>query len=445
MNSDSPQTPPRLEPPVPSWAQEPRHHGKRRWWLWLVIAAAAAVAVYLFLPSASRAQRRKAAAQAAAQVPPVPVVAATARTGSLGVYLTGLGTVTALNTAVVKSRVDGQLMRLDFVEGQMVREGQLLAELDPRPFQVQLMQAEGQKAKDVATLENARVDLQRYEILMKQDSIPKQQLDTQVATVKQAEATVESDQAQVESAKLNLVYCRITAPISGRVGLRQVDIGNIVHAADTTGIVVVNEVQPITVIFTIPADRLPPVLQQVHAGRKLQVEAFDRDMKSRLAVGFLFATDNQIDQTTGTVRLRAQFANQSDALFPSQFVNARVLIDTVQNAVLVPTAAIQRSPQATFVYVIDPARGTVSSQNVEVQLTEGDTTALRRGLAAGTVVVTDGVDRLRPGIKVAATMAEASGTGNAPGAAAAAPGAPGAPGGGAQDGGAGSNAARGHE
>jgi multidrug efflux system membrane fusion protein len=376
----------------------------------VVAAIAAAVGAYLLISSHSRTQANAADAKAkAAASAPVPVVAAAAKIGDIPVYLTGLGSVTALNTAVVKSRVDGQLFRIDFREGQMVREGQVLAELDPRPFQVQLMQAQGQKAKDEAALQNARVDLNRYEVLMSQDAIPKQQLDTQAATVKQDEAAVQSDQAQVESAKLNLAYCRIAAPIAGRVGLRLVDTGNIVHASDANGVVVVNQVQPITVIFTIAADRLPQVLQQLHAGRQLPVDAFDRDLKNRLAGGVLAAVDNQIDPTTGTVRLRAVFPNQEDALFPSQFVNARLLVDTLRHTVLVPTAAIQRSPTQTFVYHVKPDQ-TVETRNVVVQLSEGDTTALRGGLAPGEVVVTDGVDRLRPGMKVAATVAAANGS-----------------------------------
>jgi multidrug efflux system membrane fusion protein len=403
-------------PPPPPSSEPPPPAPRRKRWPWVVLAVAAVVAIYLLMSSHSRTQANAAAAKAkAAASAPVPVVAAAARTGDVPVYLTGLGSVTALNTAVVKSRVDGQLFRIDFHEGQMVREGQLLAELDPRPFQVQLMQAQGQKAKDEAALQNARVDLNRYEVLMKEDAIPKQQLDTQAATVKQDEAAVQSDQAQVESAKLNLAYCRIAAPIAGRVGLRLVDTGNIVHASDANGIVMVNEVQPITVIFTIAADRLPQVLQQMHAGRQLPVDAFDRDLKNRLAGGALAAVDNQIDPTTGTVRLRAVFPNQEDALFPSQFVNARLLVDTLRNTVLVPTAAIQRSPTATFVYRVKPDQ-TVETRNVVVQLTEGDTTALRGGLAPGEVVVTDGVDRLRPGMKVAPTMAAANGNA-APGAA----------------------------
>jgi multidrug efflux system membrane fusion protein len=417
--ASQPSAAPPPEPPAPA----PR----RKRWPWVLAAAAVVVAAYLVLSSHSATQAKAAADKAkAAASAPVPVVAAAARIGDIPVYLTGLGSVTALNTAVVKSRVDGQLFRIDFHEGQLVREGQLLAELDPRPFQVQLMQAQGQKAKDEAALQNAKVDLQRYEILMKEDAIPKQQLDTQAAVVKQDEAAIQSDQAQVESAKLNLAYCRIAAPIGGRVGLRLVDNGNIVHASDPNGIVVINEVQPITVIFTIAADRLPKVLQQMHGGAQLQVDAFDRDNKTKLATGALAAVDNQIDQTTGTVRLRAVFPNLTDTLFPSQFVNARLLVDTLHDTVLVPTAAIQRSPTATFVYRVKPDH-TVETRNVVLQLTEGDNTSLAPaegdlGVAPGDVVVTDGVDRLRPGMKVAPAMAGANGNPALP--AAAAPGGP---------------------
>ncbi len=389
-----------------------------RWRPWLLIGSVVIIAVFLFFhfhnkKSAAGADGTDAkGGKGKGQSAPVPVLAATAATKDVGVYLNGLGTVAPLNTVTVKSRVDGQLLRIDFTEGQLVSAGQVLAELDPRPFQVQLMQAEGQKSKDEAALHNAQVDLQRYQVLYAQDSIAKQQLDTQVATVQQDEATIKSDQAQVESAKLNLTYARITAPAGGRVGLRQVDVGNIVHAADANGVVVITQLQPIDVVFTLAADQIPQVLPQVHAGKVLAVDAYDRDLKHKLASGRLLAVDNQIDPTTGTVRLKAVFANQDDALVPSQFVNARLLVNVLKGAVTVPVAAIQRSPQSTFVYAIKPDQ-TVESRNVVAGLTEGDDTVIQSGLAAGDRVVIDGVDKLRPGMKVDTS---APGKGGAPAA-----------------------------
>ncbi|HXO22812.1 MAG TPA: MdtA/MuxA family multidrug efflux RND transporter periplasmic adaptor subunit [Thermoanaerobaculia bacterium] len=394
---------------------------RRRLWVWLLVLALVALGIYLFVHQRGKAKAQSAqAASAAAASRPVPVGAATATTKDVGVYLTGLGTVTPLGTVTVRSRVDGQLIRLAFQEGQLVHAGNLIAELDPRPFQVQLMQAEGQRAKDEAALRNAQVDLARYQVLITQDAIPKQQLDTQAATVQQFQAALKSDQAQIESAKLNLTYSRITAPTTGRVGLRLVDPGNIVHASDPNGIVVITQLQPIDVLFTLPADQLPQVLQQLHAGRTLPVDAYDRDLKKKLAQGTLLAVDNQIDPTTGTVRLKAIFTNQDEPLFPNQFVNARLLVDTLHGAVTVPAAAIQRSPQSSFVYVVKPDK-TVETRNVEPQLTEGDETSLRRGLAAGEVVVVDGVDKLRPGMKV-----DVTGGGGGAGGGAAAGGAGGA-------------------
>ena len=400
-------------PPAPETPETGEPHRRRPW---LLIASVIVIAAFLFFHFRGGGKPPAAQGQAGGRggpggkgpERPVPVLATTAKTKDVGVYLNGLGTVAPLNTVNVRSRVDGQLLRIDFQEGQVVRGGQLLAELDPRPFQVQLMQAEGQKSKDEATLHNAQVDLERYRVLYAQDSIAKQQLDTQAATVAQIQATLKSDQAQIESARLNLSYARITAPTGGRAGLRQVDVGNIVHAGDQNGIVVITQLQPIDVLFTLPADQIPQVLPQVHAGQQLAVEAWDRDLKRRLATGRLLAVDNQIDPTTGTVRLKAIFPNDDEALFPAQFVNARLLAGVVRGAVTVPTAAIQRSPQSTFVYAVKPDH-TVESRNVATGLTEGDDVVVQSGLQAGDTVVIDGVDKLRPGMKVEVKMADATG------------------------------------
>jgi membrane fusion protein, multidrug efflux system len=335
----------------------------------------------------------------------VPVLTAKAKPGDLDVYLSGLGTVTALNTVSVKTRVDGQLDKVLFQEGQLVTAGQLLAQVDPRPSEVQLAQAEGQFAHDQASLTNAQIDLERYRVLFKEDSVPKQQLDTQESLVRQLQGTIKADQSQVDNAKLQLIYCRITAPITGRVGLRLVDAGNMVHAADVNGLVIITQLQPITVIFTLPEDNLPAVLAKVKAKQQLPVTAFDREQKKLLATGALQSIDNQIDPTTGTVKLKAVFANADDALFPNQFVNARIAVDTLRNATLVPNAAIQRSPQSTFVYTVNPDN-TVAAKNVEVKLTQGDQTAVASGLAPGETVVIDGVDKLQPGTKVVARAAD---------------------------------------
>jgi multidrug efflux system membrane fusion protein len=340
------------------------------------------------------------------------VVAAAAHTGDMPVYLDGLGTVTAINTVTVRSRVDGQLVRVSYQEGQLVRQGDLLAQIDPRPFEVQAQQAEGQLARDEAALQNARLDLKRYEALMAEDAVPRQQLDTQAATVNQLEGTIKTDQAQVASARLNLTYSRITAPITGRVGLRIVDPGNMVHASDPNGLVVITQIQPIGVVFTIPADQLPPVMAGMTHGPRLRVEAWDRDRKNLLAQGTLEAVDNQIDETTGTMRLKALFPNEGATLFSNQFVNARLLVDTLHGTVMIPTAALQRSPQGTYVWVVKPD-STADMRTVEVQHTEGEETAVRSGVAPGEPVVTDGVDNLQPGAKV--TTGGAGGAGGAGG------------------------------
>ncbi len=390
-------------PELPPINVQPPQGASRKRWLWLLVLAVLAAAVYLLM--AKRAG--PAAGRASSQVPggfargamTVPVVAAKARKGDIGVYFTGLGAVTPIYTVTVRSRVDGQLMQVHYKEGDYVHEGDLLVEIDPRPFEVQLMQAEGQLAKDQAALDNARLDLTRYQTLVTHDAIPEQQLATQKATVEQLEGAIKTDQAAIASAKLDLVYCHITAPITGRVGLRLVDPGNIVHATDQNGLLVITQMQPISVIFTIAEDQVPTVLQKMRAGQRLRVEAYDRDMKAKLAQGWLTTLDNQIDQTTGTLRLRATFDNSNNALFPNQFVNARLLVEEKQGITLVPSAVIQRNPQMTYLYLVKPD-STVTVRAVTVGTTEGGETEVTSGLSPGDVAVMTGVDKLQEGSKV---------------------------------------------
>jgi multidrug efflux system membrane fusion protein len=331
--------------------------------------------------------------------PTIPVVAAAARKGDLPIYLNGLGSVTPLYTVTVHTRVDGELFNIPVREGQMVAAGDLIAEIDPRPFQVQLLQAQGQKERDEAFLANAKVDLERYRILFAQNSVPKQQLDTQAATVNQYEAIVKADEGAIESAKLNLIYSRITSPIGGRIGLRSVDPGNIVHASDQNGIAVITQLQPITVIFNIAEDYIPQVMKKLKTGQRLLVDGWDRDFKLKLATGTLMTIDNEVDVNTGTVRFKAVFPNRDSSLFPNQFVNARLLIDVKRNAVLIPAGAIQRGPQTSFVFVVKPDN-TVEMRNVVVGPIEKDTASIDQGVAAGEMVVTEGVDKLQQGAHV---------------------------------------------
>ena len=373
----------------------------KRWLIGLLALILVVAAIYLRRARPGDAQSGSTSRRSATRPQEIPVVTAVAKTGDMKVYLNGLGSVVPYNTITVKSRVDGQLVNVLFKEGQTVSSGELLAEIDPRPFQVQVAQAEGQMARDQALLVNAKVDLERYRVLFSQDSVPKQQLDTQQSLVRQYEGVVKADQGQVDNAKLQLSYCRIIAPIRGRVGLRLVDVGNMVHAADANGLVVITQLQPITVVFAVPEDNLPEILKNVKAGQKLPVEAYDREQKRRLATGALASIDNQIDPNTGTIKLKAVFANSENELFPNQFVNARLLVDTLDNVTLIPSAAIQHSPQSAFVYVVKPDQ-TVEVRNVEIRLSEGDETAIAKGLKPTEVVVTDGVDKLQPGAKVTA-------------------------------------------
>jgi len=366
--------------------------------VWLIVVFAIALSsYYLVQRNSQKATGAKSATRPAARA--TPVVTATAARGSMGVYLNGLGLATAFNTVTVRTRVDGELIRVAFEEGQLVHAGDLIAKIDPRPYQVQLEQAEGLMSRDQATLNNANVDLNRYQVLMSQDAIPKQQLDTQMATVRQSEGAIKSDQAAIDSAKLQLVYCDIHSPITGRIGLRLVDQGNMVHAADANGLAVITQLQPIAVIFNIAEDHLPAVTQKMRVGATLPVEAWDHDMRKKLASGNLLTIDNQVDQTTGTVRFKASFPNQDNSLFPNQFVNARLLLETKRNVVIVPAAAIQRSPDSMYVYVVKPDN-TVEVRNIVSSLTEGDQAAVDSGLAPGDLVVIDGVDKLQPGSKV---------------------------------------------
>ena len=338
-------------------------------------------------------------AQAASGPRAVSVAIAPVQKQDVPVYLSGLGAVTAFNTANIKSRVDGQIMKVNFVEGQFVNQGDLLIEIDARPYQVQLEQMEAQLFKDQATLRDAKLNLDRYTALIPSGSIAQQQVDTQKATVDQLDGQVRTDQAQIDNAKLQIVYCHITAPFSGRVGLRQVDPGNIIHAADTNPMLILTQLQPIAVIFTLPEDVLPSVAQQMKK-RTLEVDAFNRDDQTKLASGKLLTIDNQIDPTTGTAKLKAVFDNKDNKLWPNQFVNADLLLETRKNSTVVPTAAILRGPQGTFVYAVNSDK-TVQDKPVTVSLTQGDTTVVTSGVNPGDTVVTDGQDKLQRGSLIA--------------------------------------------
>ena len=392
--------------PAPPAAPPVRQRRSSRGWWWLAILATAGAGAWYY-------QSQGAPAGAAVKEPPVagkkrdsgvvPVVAARSHRGDIGVYITGLGSVTPIYTVTIRSRVDGQLMKIHYNEGDLVHEGDLLLEIDPRPFEVQLEAAEGQMVRDRASLENARVDLARYETLVKQNAIPEQQLATQKALVVQDEGIVKSDQAQINTAKLNLAYCRIATPITGRVGLRLVDPGNIVHASDSNGLVVITQVDPISVIFTVAEDELPVVLRKIGAGDHLPVDVWDRDNTDHIGAGRLATVDNQIDPTTGSLRLRALFDNRNNLMFPNQFVNVRLLVQQKSGVTLAPSAVIQRGVDSTYVYVVKDDR-TVTIRQVVVGTTDGSETEITSGIAAGDVLVMIGVDKLQEGTRVTVEM-----------------------------------------
>ncbi len=405
----APQTPGRERPPS---APPPR----RNWfWIWILLLLLLGAAGYYYWSKRTPPTDGTATGQGGrkgqfANAGPAPVDAAKAIKGNIGVYVTGLGAVTPIYTVTIKTQVNGQLMQVLYKEGDLVKKGDKLAEIDPRPYEAQLTQYEGQLIRDQALLDNARVDQARYETLLKQNAVPEQQLATQVALVKQDEGVVKNDQGLIDAVKVQLIYCNITAPITGRIGLRLVDPGNIVQTTDSTGLLVITQLQPISVIFTIAEDQLPSIYAKQSAGQKLPVDAFNREMTKRIASGTLTTIDNEIDQTTGTVKLRATFDNSHYELFPNQFVNARLLEQEKRGVVLVPSAAVQRNSQTTYVYVVN-ADSTVSVHQVKIGTSDDNNTEITSGVNEGDVVVLTGVDKLQEGSKVTVKMEGAAGPG----------------------------------
>jgi len=380
----------RAKPKAPARKAPPRR-GRSVLGVLLILLAIAGVAWWVHTRPETQPQRGRPG------LPPVAV--APVQSGDIDIKINALGTVTSLATVTIRSQISGQIVRIAFTEGQIVNKGDLIAEIDSRPYQLALAQAEGALKRDQALLQAAQLDLERYENLSKTNAIPRQQLDTQRALVLQDQGLVIADQAQIDTAKLNIAYCHIVAPVSGRVGLRQVDQGNYVTPGDANGIVVITQLSPISVVFTTAEDNLPPIFKRVQSGAQLPVTAYDRSGKTRLAAGLLLTFDNQIDPTTGTVKLRAQFDNSDGALFPNQFVNAELLVDTLRDTPVVPSSAIQRGAPGTFVYVVNPD-STVSVRPVQLGPVDGDRVALKSGVKPGDQVVTDGTDKLRDGIKI---------------------------------------------
>ncbi|MCA8324195.1 MdtA/MuxA family multidrug efflux RND transporter periplasmic adaptor subunit [Burkholderia cepacia] len=429
MDNEQKPTPPSNDPASPA-ARRPRRTlmagalavvviGGLLWWHpWNRTPAAGSAATGAGASAAGGGGHRGRGGPAAMANIPQPVQVATATQGEMPIVLSALGTVTPLANVTVKTQLSGYLQSVSFQEGQIVRKGDLLAQIDPRPYQVALENAEGTHARDSALLATARLDLKRYQTLLSQDSIASQTVDTQASLVKQYEGAVKTDQAAIDSAKLNLTYARITAPVSGRVGLRQVDPGNYVTPGDTNGIVVITQLQPMSVIFTTSEDNLPQILKQVNAGQKLSVTAYNRNNTVPLETGSLATLDNQIDTSTGTVKLRANFDNKEGMLFPNQFVNTRLLVDVMRNATIVPTSAVLTGSIGQFVYVVKPDN-TVTVRKVTVGPVDGERTSIVSGVSLGERVVTDGSDRLREGAKISIPADKPKGASGARGAGAA--------------------------
>ncbi|RQT50417.1 MdtA/MuxA family multidrug efflux RND transporter periplasmic adaptor subunit [Burkholderia cepacia] len=429
MDNEQKPTPPSNDPASPA-ARRPRRTlmagalavvviGGLLWWHpWNRTPAAGSAATGAGASAAGGGGHRGRGGPAAMANIPQPVQVATATQGEMPIVLSALGTVTPLANVTVKTQLSGYLQSVSFQEGQIVRKGDVLAQIDPRPYQVSLENAEGTHARDSALLATARLDLKRYQTLLSQDSIASQTVDTQASLVKQYEGAVKTDQAAIDSAKLNLTYARITAPVSGRVGLRQVDPGNYVTPGDANGIVVITQLQPMSVIFTTSEDNLPQILKQVNAGQKLSVTAYNRNNTVPLETGSLATLDNQIDTSTGTVKLRANFDNKEGMLFPNQFVNTRLLVDVMRNATIVPTSAVLTGSIGQFVYVVKPDN-TVTVRKVTVGPVDGERTSIVSGVSLGERVVTDGSDRLREGAKISIPADKPKGASGARGAGAA--------------------------
>jgi multidrug efflux system membrane fusion protein len=394
--------------PPPSAAQP-----RRRRLLWIVVAILIVAGLFAWHPwnrgGANNPQQQAGGGRRGGgpggpggpgmPAPPQPVHVATVTQGEMPVVINSLGTVTPLASVTVKTLLNGTLQDVAFQEGQMVKKGDVLAQIDPRPYEISLRNAQGTLAKDQALLQTARLDLKRYQMLLSQDSIASQQVDTQASLVQQLEGTVKADQASVDTFRLDLTYARITAPVSGRVGLRQVDPGNYVTTSDTNGVVVITQLQPISVIFTTSEDNLTAILKPLHAGTKMSVTAYDRANTTSLESGYLETIDNQIDTTTGTVKLRARFDNKESMLFPNQFVNTKLLVDVIKDATIVPTPAVLNGSSGAFVYVVKPDN-TVTVRNVKIGPVDGERTSIKTGLQVGERVVIDGSDRLKEGAKI---------------------------------------------